>query len=199
MQTINRFSYCAGSLLFWSEHHSGQNSRGYAILSRIAAQYSPGMSYTGWESLDDDARDVYRAWCRKEGEPCQYDQLQYLLEQSDCFDLEDPCVEYFMDRYGEDTLEDTGLVNYETSDFVNLDMPYTRDLLRFYSDHSDAILYWVDQYCDAAGLNSRLQALEGQTIEDPDDMAAALVSLAMTYLGGSILQTLKDVKSCPTR
>jgi hypothetical protein len=63
--------------------------------------------------------------------------------------------------------------------------------LNFYNQNEDSILYWADQYCDAIGANSRGHALEGQTIETPDDFASALVNLAMTYLASSILSTLQ--------
>jgi hypothetical protein len=189
--SVDRFAYCEGTYEFWAEHHGGQNSKGYSILSKILSRFSPGPLHKGWESMGEDARDVYRAWCLKEGEPCTYDHIRYSLETADCFDLEDPCVEYFLGRYGDETLENSGLVNYEHSDFVNIDMPYTRDLLNFYNQNEDSILYWADQYCDAIGANSRSHALEGQTIETPDDFATALVNLAMTYLAGSILSTLQ--------
>jgi hypothetical protein len=188
---IDRFDYCEGTYQFWSEYHSGQSSKGYSILSRILSKFSPSPCHKGWESMGEDARDVYRAWCKKEGQPCAYDQLRYLLEDKD-YDSEDPCVDYFLGHYGDETLEDTGLVNYNHSDFVNCDMPYTRDLINFYNQNEDSVLYWCDQYCEAIGATSRLEALEGQTIEDPDDFAAALVNCGMTYLGQSILSSLEN-------
>jgi len=185
---VDRFDYVSGAWLFWSEHHLGQFSDGYARLSRY--QFNPGACFTGWPSLSDVAKDVYRAWCKKEQEVCTYDQLSCLLEDSD-FDLEDPCVSYFVDYYGDDTLEDSSLINYNHSDFVNCNMCYTSDLLRFYNQHEDSILYWCDQYCEAIGATSRLEALAGETIETPDDFATALVNCGMTYLGRSILEYLE--------
>jgi hypothetical protein len=192
LSTIDRLDYYAGTHQFWTEYHDGQGSRGYSILSRIASKYSPGACQSGWESMEEGARDVYRAWCVKEGVLCEYDTIKYKIERSDCFDLDDSCVEYFIEQYGDQTLEDSGLINYETSDFVNLDMCYTRDLLRFYSDNENTVLEWFDDWCDAIGASSRLHALEGQTIESPDDLAAALVNMAMTHCARSILSTLQD-------
>lgn len=193
MQLIDRFSYCEGTALFWSEYHSGQNSRGYSIMSRILAKYSPGPGGMQWENMDEDARDVYRAWCKKEGQKCDYDTVKWALENSQDFDLDDDCISYFVERYGDELIEETSLVNYEQSDFVNLDMCYIRDLLEFYQRNEDSVLHWADQYCDACGYSSRLHLLEGQTIETPDDFAIGLVNAAMTYLGGQLLQTIQNV------
>lgn len=190
--SVDRFDYCEGTYQFWTEHHSGQSSPGYAILSRILSRFDPGPCHKGWESMGEDARAVYRAWCKKEGEACAYDHLRHVIASSDVFDLEDPCVEHLLETYGDYSLEDGGLKNYETSDFINLDMAYTRDLLRFYQANETSVLDWFDQYCDAIGASSRLHALEGQTIEDPDDFAVALVNCAMTYLAQSILSTLEN-------
>jgi hypothetical protein len=184
-----RFDYVAGAWLFWSEHHSGQFSDGYARLSRY--QFNPGACFTGWESLSESAQAVYRAWCERESVDCEYDALRYVLEQAD-WDLEDACTEYFLEHYRQADPSESGLCNYDRSDFVNCDMPYTRDLLRFYQQNEESVLYWVDQYCDACGFTSRLQALEGQTIEDPDDFATALVNCGMSYLGGELLRFCED-------
>ena len=188
MQTIDRLSYCSGTYAFWADNHSGQSSRGYEILSKVSKRYDPGPSYNGWDSLDEEAREVYRAWCRKESVECEYDTVKYAL--SDTFDSEDPCFDYFIDRYGSDTLKDTCLVNYYQSDFVNIDMMYTRDLIEFYDRNETELTAWVDKACEAYGYSSALQLLEGQTIETPGDMAAALVNSAMSYLAYELLSVL---------
>jgi hypothetical protein len=182
---VDRFDYVAGSWLFWSENHSGQGSEGYARLSRY--QFNPGACFTGWQSLSETARDVYRAWCERESVDCEYDTIKYVLGQHG-WDVENPngCLEYFLESYGDDNINESGLCNYDRSDFVNCDMPYTRDLINFYNDNSSDILDLVDEYCEAIGVTSRLEALEGQTIEDPDDLAAALVNCGMTYLAGQL-------------
>ena len=188
---IDRFDYVSGSWLFWSEHHTGQFSEGYSRLSRY--QFNPGACFTGWQSLTEDAKEVYRAWCKKESEDCTYDSVRYRLEQAG-YDVENPdgCLDYFLDDYGDDHIENTGLVNYDRSDFINIDMCYTKDLIRFYNDNESDVLALVDEYCEAIGATSRLHALEGVTIEDPDDFAVALVNCAMTYLGGELLRALED-------
>jgi len=188
MEVIDRLDYCSGTLAFWAENHSGQASKGYEILSRVSKQYQPGPLDKGWESLNETAKDVYRAWCRKESVGCEYDTIRYLL--GDCFDFDDSCFDYFLDRYGSDTLEDTCLVNYYQSDFVNIDMMYTRDLIEFYSRNETELTAWVDKACEAYGYTSTLQLLEGQTVETPDDMAAALVNSAMSYLAYELLAVL---------
>jgi hypothetical protein len=185
----DRFDYVAGAWLFWSEHHSGQFSDGYARLSRY--QFNPGASGGGWNSLSESAREVYRAWCERESVDCDYDSLRYVAEEAG-YDLDDGCVAWLVDHYKQADPSESGLCNYDRSDFVNCDMPYTRDLLRFYSNNEESVLHWVDQYCDACGFTSRLQAVEGATIEDPDDFATALVNCGMTYLAGELLRLCEE-------
>jgi len=188
MQIIDRLSYCSGTYAFWADHHEGPSSKGYEILSKVSNQYNPGPSYNGWDSLDETSREVYRSWCRKQSVECEYDTVKYAL--SNAFDSEDPCVEYFLSKYGSNTLEETCLVNYYQSDFVNIDMCYTRDLIEFYDRNETELTAWIDKACEAYGYTSTLQLLEGQTIETPGDMAAALVNTAMSYLAYELLSVL---------
>lgn len=74
-----------------------------------------------------------------------------------------------------------GLKNFYQSDWVNLCECYTCKLVERYESQSKDIKTLFDQYCETIGASSALEALEGQTIEDPDDMAAAMVNIAMTY------------------
>lgn len=83
-----------------------------------------------------------------------------------------------------------GLLNFETSDWVNLDECYTSDLLRRWENQRDDIWALFEAYCEAIGATSTLQALEGDTIEDPEDMAAAIVNRAMTW---AALELLREV------
>jgi len=195
--SVDRFDYCAGSYLFWSEHHGGQFSDGYARLCRLDRWFSPGMGWEGWKSLDDAARDVYRAWCKREGETCTYDTVKGLIEASEAFELEDPCVDWFMDWCGGETLQESGLVNFDRSDFVNVAMPYTRDLIRFYDSNEDSVLYWFDewQHCMCIG-GCRLDAMASvdTTVDDPDSFKAAAVNLAMSYLGGLLLRACEEAQ-----
>lgn len=95
-----------------------------------------------------------------------------------------------IDKYDD---EPDALRNYERSDWVNLDECYTRDLLQRWEQQQDDIKALFDDYCEAIGATSTLQALEGQTIDDPDDMAAAMVNLAMTWAALQILSALEDL------
>ena len=186
--TFDRFDIVSAHHLFWTEHHQGMGSEGYAKLSKISAmRYDPGYLGPSWDLLTFNGKEIYRELCNKEGVQCEYDTLKYIVD--DQFDwVNDSCVEWFIDRYN-DNPED--LCNYETSDFVNIDMCYTRDLINFYECNSDCILHWVDEACEAYGYTSRLQLLEGQTIEDPDDFAAALANAGMSYLGLTLHQAVE--------
>ena len=120
------------------------------------------------------------------------DTIAWLLINEHSYDEEDACVAYFLGREGEEPLEESGLVNFDCSDFVNLYECYTHRLIQFYDEAEESLLGWLDQYCDACGYTSRMEALEGSTIEDPDDMKTAIVNVAMTYLGGMMLNDLQS-------
>jgi hypothetical protein len=190
--TFDRFDIVSAHHLFWSEHHSGMGSEGYTKLSKISAmRFDPAALFTGWDSLSENAKNIYRNLCESEMEQCEYDTLRYIINEKFDF-IKDGCVEYFIDRY--DACP-TDLCNYETSDFVNTDMCYTKDLLNFYECNEDCVLHWVDEACGAYGYTSRLQLLEGQTIEDPDDFATALVNAGMSYLGSILWQVVENRNS----
>jgi hypothetical protein len=161
-------------------------SEGYAKLCKALSIFKPSPSF-GWQSLSDNAKNIYRNLCKRELVECDYDSLSYILE--DNYDLDDDCVAWFVERY-DNNRED--LCNYQTSDFVNIDMCYTKDLINFYNLNEESVLSWCDQLCDAYGYNSRLQLLEGQTVEDPDDFATGLVNAAMTYLGCELYRLVED-------
>lgn len=190
---IDRFDYCEGTYLFCSEHHGGQDSELYARMSRLIGRFqftpSPVLS---WEHLSEIGREVYRKWCEREQEVCEYDSVSWLLVNEHNYDEEDECVAYFLEREKDEPLEESGLVNFDRSDFVNLYECYTHRLIEFYDEREDSLLGWLDQYCDACGYTSRMEALEGSTIEDPDDMKTAIVNVAMTYLGGMMLNDLQS-------
>ena len=190
MEMIDRFDYVSGAWLFWSENHAGQSSEGYQRLSSY--RFNPGPQWAGWNSLSELARNVYRAWCKRESVACVYDSARHLIESAATFELDDPCVEYFLDDCGSDYLNNTSLINLDRSDFVNAYMPYTRDLLNFYDWNEDAILYWLDQACHGYGYTSRLQLVEAETIETPDQLKTAYVNAAMTYLGRELLTACQD-------
>ena len=186
--TFDRFDIVSAHHLFWSEHHSGMGSEGYAKLSKISSmRYDPGYIGPSWDRLTLNGKDIYRNLCEREDVECEYDTLKYIVDQA--FDwVNDSCVEWFIDRYNDNPQD---LCNYETSDFVNIDMCYTKDLLNFYECNEDCVLHWVNEACEAYGYTSRLQLVEGQTIEDPDDFATALVNAGMSYLGMTLWQTVE--------
>jgi hypothetical protein len=186
--TFDRFDIVSAHHLFWSEHHSGMGSEGYAKLSKISnMRYDPGYIGPSWDRLTLNGMDIYRNLCEREGVECEYDTLKYIVDQA--FDwVNDSCVEWFIDRYNDNPQD---LCNYDRSDFVNNDMCYTKDLLNFYECNEDCVLHWVDEACEAYGYTSRLQLVEGQTIEDPNDFATALVNAGMSYLGMILWQTVE--------
>jgi hypothetical protein len=186
---FDRFDIKKAHYLFWSEHHSGMFSEGYIKLCKALSNFKPAPSLD-WGSLSDNAKDIYRNLCNRESVECEYDSLKYLLEEND-WDIDDDCVSWFLDHY-DNNIED--LCNYQTSDFVNIDMCYTKDLINFYNSNEESVLFWCDQLCDAYGYNSRLQLLEGQTVEDPDDFATGLVNAAMTYLGCELYRLVEEAR-----
>jgi len=102
-------------------------------------------------------------------------------------DLQNEAVTDLINRY-DDSPE--GLQNFETSDWVNLDEPYTADLLKRWENQRADIWALFEAYCDAIGATSTLEALEGDTIEDPEDMAAAIVNRAMSW---AALELLREI------
>jgi len=102
-------------------------------------------------------------------------------------DLQNEAVADLINRY-DDSPE--GLQNFETSNWVNLDEPYTADLLKRWENQRADIWALFEAYCGAIGATSTLEALEGETLEDPEDMAAAIVNRAMTW---AALELLRDL------
>lgn len=181
--TFDRFDIKEAHFLFWSEYHSGQFSDGYIRMCKALNNFKPSPGLC-WETLSDNGRDIYRDLCKREWKECEYDSLTYLVEKQDWdSDRHNDCVDYFIDHYNNRPQD---LCNYDRSDFVNNDMCYTKDLLDFYDNNEESVLYWLDDYCDATGY-SRMQVVEGDTIEDPDDLKSAFVNRAMTWLGVTLL------------
>ena len=192
MTTPDLFALYEGTWQFWSEHHEGQASRGYAILSRASRHFEPGPCHKGWPSLDEDSRDVYRAWCDRENVPCPHDTVEARLAET-CYERgTNDLIDYFLDHYGDETLEDSGLENYERSDFVNLDMCYTRDLIRFYDDNESELEEYLDQTISDYGATSLLEFMEGETIESVSDLKTAIVNRVMSSIAYGMLATLQN-------
>ena len=184
--TFDRFDIKEAHYLFWSEHHSGQFSDGYIRMCKALKNFKPSPGLC-WETLSDNAKDIYRDLCKREWKQCEYDSLAYLLEREE-WDTDDDCVSWFVERYNNNP-ED--LCNYDHSDFVNVDMCYTKDLIDFYDRKEESVLHWLDGYCDATGY-TRMQVVKRDTIEDPNDLKTAFVNHAMTYLGLSLRHLYQD-------
>jgi len=63
---MDRFDLYGALWVFCSRYHSGQWSRGYRILSRLAAAgYNPGMGLQNGRWETDEQRAIYRHLVRK--------------------------------------------------------------------------------------------------------------------------------------
>jgi hypothetical protein len=171
--------------LFWSEHHTGQFSEGYRKLCQAQKIIRPGVVGIRWETMSENAQNVYRNLCDRHSETCTYDTISGKLEDS-WIDKDDDCVAAII-AWADD--EPDSLLSFENGDWVNIAECYTRDLLKRWDEDEKSIRNWFDQYVEAIGATSTLEALEGQAIEDPDDMATTMVNMAMTYCAGEILRT----------
>ena len=191
MSDENLFALYEGTYQFWSEHHSGQFSRGYAILCRALRNFNPGLMHDGWESMDEESRDVYRSWCEKERETCEYDCLEYIVRE-EYPRGESDLVDYFLDHYGDETPQDSGLQNYERSDFVNLNMCYTRDLIRFYEQNETELEDKLNDLISDYGCTSLLEFMAGETIESVSDLQTAIVNRVMSDIGLRMWEAAND-------
>jgi hypothetical protein len=84
------------------------------------------------------------------------------------------------------------LIDFDHSDWVNMAECYNRDLLNRWDQQEDDIKALFNDYCEAVGYTSTLEALEGETIEDPDDMAMAMVNHAMTWGARMLLDEIRE-------
>jgi hypothetical protein len=84
------------------------------------------------------------------------------------------------------------LQDFDRSDWVNMAECYNRDLLNRWDQQEDDIKALFNDYCEAVGYTSTLEALEGETIEDPDDMAMAMVNHAMTWGARMLLDEIRE-------
>ena len=104
-------------------------------------------------------------------------------------DTDNAAMVDLIDRFDD---EPDCLSDFECSDWVNLCECYTRDLLQRWEQQQDDIKALFGDYCEAIGATSTLEALEGETIDDPDDMAAAMVNRAMSW---GALELLRDLEA----
>ena len=103
----------------------------------------------------------------------------YLHEANSCF-------RDVVDRF-EDCPE--GLADFYQSDWLNMCEPYNYQLLDRWQQNRDDIVEMFEEFKDAFGYASTLEALQNELIEDPEDLAVQMVNCAMTYAA----QTLADV------
>jgi hypothetical protein len=82
-----------------------------------------------------------------------------------------------------------GLADFHQSDWLNLCECYNYQLLERWETKRDDIVEMFEEYKQAFGYSSTLDALENYLVEDPEDMAIQMVNCAMTYAA----QTLYDV------
>ncbi len=103
--------------------------------------------------------------------------------------LNNDCIDDIIERF-DDCPE--GLKDFYRSDWVNLCEPYTRDLLRRWDQQTPSIRSLFEDYCDAIGASSTVHALEGEidSMEDGDDLNAAIVNHAMTYAAMEICREI---------
>ena len=90
------------------------------------------------------------------------------------------CIDDIIERF-DDCPE--GLQDFDRSDWVNLCECYTYQLLDRWNKQEQSVMALFNEYCEAIGATSTLQALEGEAdgFEDGDDMNAAIVNHAMTW------------------
>ena len=101
------------------------------------------------------------------------------------------CITDIIERF-DDCPE--GLIDFESSDWVNMCECYTYQSLERWNKHESDIKALWNAYVDAIGATSTMEALEGvcDGFDDGDDMNAAIVNLAMTW---GALDLLRDVAS----
>ena len=96
------------------------------------------------------------------------------------------CIDDIIDRY-DDCPE--ALLDFDRSDWVNMAECYTHQSLERWNKQEQDVMALFNEYCEAIGATSTIQALEGicDGFYDGDDMNAASVNIAMTW-GSTELQ-----------
>ena len=68
MSQLDRFDLYGALWVFCSRHHSGQGSRGYRILSRLATvRYEPGLGLQAGRFESEEQRSIYRRLLKHRG------------------------------------------------------------------------------------------------------------------------------------
>ena len=85
-----------------------------------------------------------------------------------------------------------GLADFHQSDWLNLCECYNYQLLERWETQRDDIVEMFEEFKQAFGYSSTLEALENCIVEDPEDMATAMVNCAMTYAAQTLHEALED-------
>ena len=85
-----------------------------------------------------------------------------------------------------------GLKDFYRSDWMNLCEAYNYQLLERWEKNRDAIIELFEEFKQANCYGSTLEAVEDSTIEDPEDLAVAIVNKAMTYAAQVLYDVIQD-------
>ena len=85
-----------------------------------------------------------------------------------------------------------GLADFHQSDWLNLCECYNYQLLERWETKRDDIVEMFEEYKQAFGYSSTLDALENYLVEDPEDLAVAIVNKAMTYAAQVLYDVIQD-------
>ena len=93
-----------------------------------------------------------------------------------------------------ETFEDCpeALADFDTSDWMNLAEPYTYQLLERWTSSRDDILEIFEEFKNAYGFGSTMEAMTYSIIEDPEDLAVAITNAAMTFAARTLLAVLEE-------
>lgn len=138
---LDRDNYVIAAYWFYSDYHDGQFSEFYKRSCKFGRIYKPAISESGYETLDDDQKEIYHALCRKHDLPIpesgdQWDYIEYRLPErfmsylfnGDASGLEDDDHKAFDEWLEDQDLpsghwampEDSEASFYHQNDFSNL-------------------------------------------------------------------------------
>jgi len=99
------------------------------------------------------------------------------------------CFRTVVERF-EDSPE--GLKDFYQSDWLNMCEPYNYQLLERWEQNRDAVVELFEEFKQAHCYSSTLEAVEDSLIEDPEDLATAMVNCAMTYAAQTLYDVIQD-------
>ena len=85
-----------------------------------------------------------------------------------------------------------GLKDFYQSDWLNLCECYNYQLLERWEQNRDSIIELFEEFKQANCYGSTLEAVEDSIIEDPEDLAVAIVNKAMTYAAQVLYDVIQD-------